>query len=211
MKPTSKYLGSLRSHSVFYLLQNKPTRSSVRDPFQSSVAHGFKWYSMEQIATSPLLTPTTALFNSFLDFSSNDSPDAWSGGDGSVFSHTGEQHSNARQKQSRSNSADEPDASVQANDDCFGEDYFLTDLKDLDSGGLGSPGLHMRLSLGPPEERQKFPFSSSLLSPNSMAIIERNKMEHWEISQEMERQYRNGRSDSDPLSPMDDYSSYLAE
>jgi len=167
---------------------------------------------MEQIGTPPLLTPISTLLNSYLDFSSIDSPDTSSGGDANVFSHAFEQHFNARQKPSACNSSDDSvDISLLASTELLEEDYFVTDIKNYGSGSMSSNDSQLRSTLGPSKESHSFPYPGSLLSPNSMAIIERNKMEHWQFPQETEWAHHSGLPDSKAPASMKDYPSYIAE
>ena len=166
---------------------------------------------MEQVATPSLSTPTTALLNSYLDFGSNETTsDAWDGAEADVFSRSFEQHCNARQEPCSANPS-VLETSMQFNTKIFGEDYFATDTQDHGSGSISSANSQLRVMLGSSDESQNYPYAGSLLSPNSMAIIERNKMELWGFSQELGRTHHTDRSDSKILSTMEEYRSHITE
>lgn len=122
-----------------------------------------------------------------------------------MFQHAFEQHYRGNHKLSRQNSADYMRPSSEQQSESFGEDYFGSDNRYFGSGSTSRTKSLLKMTLKSSDGYQELPYFGSLLSPSSMAIIERNKGENWGFLQNVDEFYQGSPSDSPPLSSMNKY------
>ncbi|KAG9247448.1 hypothetical protein BJ878DRAFT_539312 [Calycina marina] len=144
---------------------------------------------MEQFRTSALVTPATEFSNSCLDLSSLDSPSHWNRGN--VFSQLSQhfEHYNGDGAQSSSESGTTGETGDSKSGICISvdlqEDYFSQShdyFKSKDQARHGHLEISRQL-----DYKQNLILGGGLLSPNSRAIIERNKLEGCRFSREQEK------------------------